>query len=506
MVINALVALQINTSAFIEAVQLVLSPEGLFFIILGITIGMIFGAIPGLGGTVAMVILLPFTLLIDGRIALVFLITLYNGAGWGASISAILINVPGTAGAAATLIDGYPMARDGRAHEALVLSAISSGVGGLISAIAAILLVPILISLVLLFSTPDYFLIAILGITLIGYVSQASLIKGIMAGAFGLLLTTVGIAPTSPDLRYTFGLLELYDGLSYVAILMGVFAITEMLNLSTESGGISREDVLTKKSKLDLVKQNLSHPIVLIKSTFIGMIVGSIPGSGSSVANFVAYAEQARSDSETEYGSGEPKGVIAAETSNNSVVIGAVLPTIAFGVPGSAATSILLAGILLHGYTPGPSMFIENIDATYAIFIGLLGSSIIIFILGLYVVGYASGLTKIDTDYIIPLVIVVTMMGAFVIRVNFADIVTIGVFGLFGYFMAKHNYSLISFVLGAVLGRIAESNFLRALQISGGTYDIFYASTVSKILVLLIIFILAAPIIEYIRRKSAFLE
>lgn len=489
---------------FQQAVSLVLTPEVLFFVVLGITIGMIFGAIPGLGGTLGMAVLLPFTLLLDGHTALIFLITIYNGACWGASISAILINVPGTAGAAATLIDGYPMAKKGRAYEALSLSAIASAVGGTIAAAVAILAVPVLIIIVLSMTSPEYFLIAFLGITLIAYVSKASLIKGIMAGSFGLLMTTIGMAPTVPEMRYTFGLTILYDGISFIAILMGVFAVTEMMNLIIKEGGVSESETIIKRSKRSLIKQVFSNPLILAKSAFIGLVVGSVPGSGASVANFVAYSEQVRSDSSKEYGTGQPEGVIAAETANNANVTGAVVPTIAFGVPGSAATSILLAGVILHGYTPGPGMFGENLQVTYAVFIGLFVSALVIFILGLYVVTYASYLTKIDTDYVIPLVIVLTLVGSFIVRVNFIDVITATIFGLFGYYMAKNNYSLIAFVLGAVLGGIAENNYYRSLQISGGTYDIFYTKPISLLIILIIVVVLAAPIIESTRSRLEF--
>jgi putative tricarboxylic transport membrane protein len=487
---------------FAEAIALVFNLETFAIILLALLISVVFGALPGLGGSIAMALFLPLTLIFEGHQALIFLIMIYNGAMYGGSISAILMNVPGTSAAAASTLDGYPLTKQGRSYEALVLSALSSGVGGIFADILAIGLIFLIIPIILFLSTSDIFLITLLGITLIAFVSEGSVIKGILAGMFGLLISTIGIAPGIPNLRYTFGFLNLYDGLSFLAILIGVFALAEMLQLiSSGTETISEVEVKSTMSRMELIRYYFRQRATIIKSTIIGLVVGAIPGSGAAVSNFAAYAEQVRSDSgttddaESDYGDGNRKGLIAAEGANNSTVDGSVLPTIAFGIPGSGATALLLGGMILHGFVPGPSMIDENLSVTISIFIALFVGSVVILFFGIVFVTKLDILTKIKIDYIIPFVVVLGFYGTYAYRLNMVDILVVFAFGLLGFYMKQYNYSIIALIIGVILGPIAERNFIRALQIGDGSYISIIDSPFSFILFVLVITVVVSSTI-----------
>lgn len=472
------------------------------WLVLGVLIGIIVGALPGVGASLGMAILLPLTLYIESRSALILLVTIYSGAMYGGSISAILINAPGTGGAAATTFDGYPMTRAGKATTALATSATSSALGGSVALVTLILISPILIELVLLFGSPEYFLVAFVGLAMITIVAKASLLRGLLAGAYGMLLATIGVADTAYVPRFTFGNLTLYDGLSFIAVLIGLFAISEMIKLAGEEGGIAKKTVEFGGSIVDGIKITFSNWITMLKSAYIGMGVGAIPGSGSSVANFVAYAEAMRASKNPEgFGKGDPKGVVAPEASNNGSIGGSLIPTLAFGIPGSGATAVLLGGLLMHGLKPGPTMFQEDLGFTLIMLAAILFSNVIILSVGLGAITRMSYITKIDTNLIIPLVVVLAFLGGFSLRNNWLDVATILIFGILGFYMVKHNYSIIAMVLGVILGPIAEVNLFRSLQISNFSLMIFVTRPLSLLLVAMLVFVLLTPFIKLFREQ-----
>lgn len=482
--------------AFVEAMNIAFSWPTFGLMILGLILGIFFGSLPGIGSSLGMAIILPLTLPLEGISAVILLVSIYSGAMYGGSIAAILLNVPGTAAAAATTFDGYPMSKQGKAKNALAISALSSSVGGFLTIIALFLVSPILVEIVLLFGSPEYFLVALLGLSMITIVSQGSLVKGLTAGMFGLLLTTIGIAPISPTLRYTFDWFALRNGISYVAALIGLFAITEMLLLAREQSEIASADVAIEGSIREGMQDVLKRPLLVFKSSFIGMIVGAIPGSGASVSNFLAYGEAMRSSKNTEsFGDGDPRGVISSEASNNGTVGGSLIPTLSFGIPGSGSTAVLLGGLIMHGLIPGPDLFTTYLPQTYSMFFALLVGNLIILTLGFSLVTRLSYLTQIDTNYIIPTILVLATLGSLTLRNNWVDVLTILVLGFIGFYMRQYNYSMVAFVLGIVLGPIAEQNLLRSLQLSGGSLMIFVSKPLSLLLVIAIFVILAGPFI-----------
>ncbi|WP_331233112.1 tripartite tricarboxylate transporter permease [Natronorarus salvus] len=486
---------------FVEAVGVVLSWPTIGWVVAGILIGIVVGALPGLGASLGMAILLPLTLPLDGTDAIILLIGIYSGAMYGGSIAAILINAPGTSAAAATTFDGYPMSRQGKAVTALSLSATASALAGFLTVAALILFSPVLVEFVLAFGTPERFLIAILGLAMITIVARGSMVKGLLAGFFGLALTTVGSAPMTGDVRYTFGQFALYDGISFIAALIGLFAVAEMLKLANETGGISKRGFEVTGEIGPGVRSVLGHPLTVVKSAFIGMGIGAIPGAGSTVSNFVAYTEAVRASSDPEsFGKGNEVGVIASEASNNGTIGGSVIPAIAFGIPGSAATAVLIGGLIMHGLNPGPALFDvdANLDVTFAVFVALLIGNVFILAIGLLVVTRVGGaLTQIDTDYIIPMVIVLSFLGAFALNNGrWVDVITIVGLGVIGFYMKKYDYSIIAFVLGVVLGGIAEENLFRSLILTEGTIPIFFTKPLSLAIVVVIVLILATPFLQ----------
>jgi putative tricarboxylic transport membrane protein len=463
--------------------------------VLGLLIGIVVGALPGVGASLGMAIALPLTLPLDGINALIFLVGIYGGAMYGGSISAILLNVPGTGGSAATTFDGYPMTRDGQAVTALTIAATASALGGSVSTLTLLALSPFLIEFVLAFQSPEYFVVAILGLAMIAIVAKSSIGKGLLSGAVGMLIGTVGMAPTFPQERYTFGQLALFDGINFIAILIGLFAISEMIKLATEEGSIAKSKVNFAGSRSEGIRSVLRHPIKTIKSAWIGMAIGAIPGAGSSIANFISYAEGMRSaDDPDTFGEGNSEGVIATEASNNGSIDGSLVPALAFGIPGSGATAVLIGGLIMHGLRPGPALFADSLHITYTMYLSVLVGNVIIFLVGVYLITRMSYITTVNTRVVIPIVTVLAFLGGFSLRNNWIDILTILVLGILGYYMVQSNYSIIALVLGAILGPIAEVNLQRSLQLSGGSWDIFVTRPISLAMVVMLVLVLVGPV------------
>lgn len=486
--------------AFSEALGIVFTGQTLLWIVVGLILGMIAGALPGIGSSLGMAIVLPLTLPLSPTNAIVLLVSMYSGAMYGGSISAILINVPGTGAAAATTFDGYPMSRQGRAVDALSMSATASATAGFLSVLTLLLISPLLIEVVLLFGSPENFLMAVLGLAMITIVARGSIVKGIVAGAFGVMVTTIGIAPNSPELRYTFDMLALRNGIDFIAALIGMFAIAEMIKLAGQEGGIADSTVDLSGDRFSGMKRTLQHPITLVKSGYIGMLIGAIPGAGGTVSNFIAYGEAMRSSKNPErFGEGEPIGLIATESSNNGTIGGSLIPTISFGIPGSGSTAVLLGGLLMHGLRPGPQLFETNLHLTYTFFLALLIGNFFIIFVGIFLVTGMGRLTTINTHLLIPMIVVLSMIGGFALNSNWIDIWTLLVLGVIGYMMAKYNYSIIAFVLGVVLGPIAEENLLRSLQLSDGSYMIFlspFQQPIAFVLMVITVIILVGPYVK----------
>lgn len=346
----------------------------ILFLIIGTLIGLVFGALPGLGGVVALALVIPITFSMEAETAMIFFAGTLGGVAFGGSVSAILINVPGTAPNAATCFDGHPMAVQGRAKEALGISAMASASGAVVGLVCLIVLLPVAREVVLAFSWPEFFWLAILGLTAIAITSQGSVLKGLVSGALGLMLSFVGHAAISGEIRYGLNMNYLWDGIQLIPAIIGLFAISEMIKLAVQEGTIAESPTdAAQGSTLKGVRTVLQNPSLFLRSAVIGIFSGLIPGVGGTVANFISYLQvvQTSGDPET-FGTGNPKGVIASEASNDAAAGGALLPTVVFGIPGSATTAVLLGGFLLHGLQPGSELLGPKLPILLTLIVALI--------------------------------------------------------------------------------------------------------------------------------------
>lgn len=489
-----------------DAFALVTTFESIFWIILGTVIGIVIGAIPGIGPALGTALALPFTVYMDPIFALLFIISLYDGAMYGGSIPSILMNTPGDGSAAASTLEGYPMAKQGKAVTALSISSTSSAMGGLIGDAIAIFGSMFMLPFLLLFGTPEYLMLGIFGIVLVSLVSKGAFYKALISAVFGLAITTVGIAPGGEaDVRYTFNMLELYDGISFLPILLGLFGVATMATLyADKKEKISMTDTLGG-SRIEGIKITFSYWWTLLKSSVIGFIVGAIPGTGGTVATFVSYGEAARTSKNDNipFGKGNPRGLVATESANNASIDGAMIPTLLFGIPGSATTAIVLAAMLLHGLRPGVDMFQgDGYAMTLALFLGLLYSEVVITIIGLTSVRLLGKLTTINKNIIIPAVLLMSVIGIFSVHFNWFDVVIMLGAGVVGFLMVKFGFPLVPAIIGVVLGSIIEENLLRTMELGGGNLSLIFERPISLGLLIMVFWIICVPIYNMIRRRK----
>jgi len=463
------------------------------FMLLFITfIGLMSGAIPGLGPAITIALMIPVLEYFQTPIALLLLGSTYIVGVYGGSISAIVLNVPGTGASACTTLDGYPMSKKGKAITALSISTTASIFGGAISLFIIFSLTDYLSDLVLMFGSSEYFLMILLGIATIAVVSKGNFWKGMIAGILGLLLTSIGIAGTSGELRYTFDLLYLYDGIQFLPVIIGVFAVTEMMMLGGRGETIADTPEL-QGSVLEGIREVLNHKVTLVRSALIGLIVGAIPGAGGTVANFVSYgiAKTIRGTVEdgVNFGEGNSEGIVAAEGSNNALVPGSLMPTLTFGIPGNSTTAVMLGALIFLGFRPGPTLFTDNIDVVYLLYTGVAFGTLFLVIL-FWLGPYIGKVTMLNKAILIPAVLVVSTMGTYSLRYNFGDVILMTAFGFIGYIMVRHDYSVISLILGLILGTTAETTLYRSLQISSNIFEYFLSRTISVVIILSILLLL----------------
>lgn len=472
--------------------------EALSLTLAGTLLGIIIGAIPGIGPVFGIAIAIPFTYGLEGWKAINLFISIYCGCMFGGSISAILINAPGTGSAVATTLDGYPLAKQGKAITALTIAAVASFVGGTIGPLVLIFALPYLILLLYYFGSPELALLGFLGITLIASLSEKSMTKGLIMGGLGLMLSTIGLAPVAFEIRYTLGFLALYDGIDFVPVIIGLFAIAEMLRLIGEERTAISMDVELKGSRIEGIKATLKHYKTLLKSSIIGIIIGIIPGVGGSTANFMAWANaRGYSKDPDSFGKGNPEGVVATESSNNAVVSGAMIPTLMFGIPGSGATAVLLGGLLLHGMRPGRNMFVgEGLVITYSLFITMIIAAIIIFFIGVIFAPSIGKFSIIPKYILIPIIFILSVLGVYIIKFSYFDILVVLIFGILGYILVENDYPIVPLLLGVIFGPIIEENLNRTYSLGHKSFLIFFHRPISLILLFLIIFILMQPLIK----------
>ena len=461
-----------------------LTATNLLYCFAGCFLGTLIGVLPGIGPAAGIAILIPLTSGLDPTTALIMLAGIYYGAMYGGSTTAILINLPGEAGSVATVIDGYQMARQGRAGQALGISAISSFIAGTFSVIGLMLLAPLLASLALAFGPPEYFFVMLLGLTIVMSVSGKSLTKGLIAGLFGLFIATIGLDSQTGATRFTFGNWTLAAGFDVVSVVVGLFGIAEILSSVTQTEGSVFK---TKLEKLLPSMQELKDCIpTFCRSSVIGFLVGLLPGGNSAIAAFMAYdVEKKLSKHPERFGHGAIEGVAAPEGANNSVTGGSMIPMLTLGIPVSAAMAILMGAMMMHGLRPGPLLFEQNPQFVWGLIASMYVGNVILLVLNLPLVGFWASLLKIPYRILAPIVLVFCFIGAYSNRDNMFDVWVAVAFGFIGYAMQRAQYPVAPVILGLILAPLMEDALRQSLSMSRGDFSIFFTRPIALVLLVL---------------------
>lgn len=488
-----------------EALGILISVEGILALVIGTTLGIILGAMPGIGSTVAVAMILPFTLTMGQAPAIILLLAVYAGSVYGGSIAAILINTPGTPQSAATCLDGYPMAQRGEAGLALGWATVSSVIGGLASAVVLIFAAPQLARFALEFGPIETFALILLGMTCIVSVSEGSTVKGLMAGMIGIFLSTVGGDPILGEMRFTFGNWQLFAGFNLLAVVIGVFALSEVFirasaPISTVSDLVHFKGVVLPS--WSMWKGRLRN---LTKSVVIGNVIGVLPGTGAATAAFISYAEGRRSSPNKDgFGKGEPDGIISSEAANNAVTGGALVPTMALGIPGDAITAVMLATLTLHGITPGPKLVEDNPTLIAAIFAGFFIINILLLPLGMLLSRAAAPILRVREAFMMTAIVILCAVGIYFVRGNVFDLMVMGVAGFMGFLLRRQGFPMAPLVIGMVLGPTLELTLRQGLILTDGNFFAFFSGhPIALVLAIAAVVALCLPLIRALRNANS---
>jgi putative tricarboxylic transport membrane protein len=469
-----------DTSLIAAGLSNALSVTNILFITLGVAIGIVIGALPGLSATMALALLLPLTFSLPPDTGLCMLASLYLSAMYGGSIAAIVLRTPGTPAAAATVLDGFPMAARGEAGRALGISLSASLVGGIVSGLALLTIAPFLGRIVLMFGPVELFAIAVLGITMIGTLSKGSPVKGLLSGALGLLLATVGMDPTTGTPRFTFEEINLFSGIPFTVALIGLFSIPQALALAEQARAHRERPSQISDRVIPRAKEFFTLLPNMLRSSVIGVVTGLIPGTGGDTASWFAYNEAKRfSRDPGNFGKGDPAGIAAPEAANNAVVGGALVPTIALGIPGSSATAVLIGGLMVHGILPGPTLLTEYGEVTYTLIWAVVLANIPLFLLGLAFTRISIVVTKVPPMVVSVSIIVLSVVGSFAINNSMFDVWLMLGFGLTGYVLERAGVPTAPMVIGLVLGMLLDNTLNQSLLIGFGSWSVFLESPVA---------------------------
>ncbi|TXR53494.1 tripartite tricarboxylate transporter permease [Reinekea thalattae] len=467
-------------------------------LIFGVVGGVILGALPGLTATMGVAILLPFTFGMEATPALVMLIGVYIGGIYGGSIAAILLKTPGTPASAASVLDGYAMTLKGQAARALSISAVASFIGGITSTIILICIAPLLAKFALRFNAPEYFALALFGLTIIASVASKNILKGLLAGTIGLFVSTIGLDPISSVPRFTFGILDLYSGINVIPVLIGLFAISEALSqLEKLFNNIKASNNFSYKllSFNDLKKMLPTS----LKSALFGTAIGSVPGAGADISAFVCYNEAKRvSKNPDEFGQGSVEGLASAESGNNGVTGGSLVPLLTLGVPGDAVAAVLLGALIIQGLTPGPLLFTQNPEIVYGIFSSMLVGNIVMLLVGLLGIRFFCKITEVPKILMIPIIIFLSIVGAYAINNSMFDVGIAIFFGVLGFLLSKMDIPSSPILLAIILGPMAEQNLRKSLLMFEGSWSFLYERPIALAFIVLAIL----SVVSTVRRNN----
>lgn len=484
--------------------QTAFSLQGILFVIIGVLVGTIIGMLPGLGPITAIAVMIPLTFGMDPSIALIMMAGVYYGAVFGGSTSSILLNAPGISGTVATAFDGYPMAQRGEAGKALAIAAISSFVGGTVSVIFLMIFASGLSSIAISFGPPAYFALMFLGLTAISSLSEGSTLKALISAVVGFMVATVGIDGQSGTPRFTFGNSNLLEGLDFLVIALGLFALAEVTTLI-----INRKDTSMSQNKkigsLRLSKSDLNEmkgPVA--RQSVLGFIIGVLPGAGATISSFISYIMEKRiAKNPEEFGKGSIKGLAAPESSNNAATSGAFVPLLSLGIPGSGTTAVMLGAFLVLGIQPGPLLMTDRPEIFWGIIASMYIGNIFLLILNLPLIPYISKILQIPRPLLISLVIMFSMIGVYSISFNTFDLYMLLLFGVVGFLMRLFAFPAPPFILAFILGGMMEQSFRQSMTISNGNLMIFVNDPIALSLIVVGLLTFVFPIVKNLRKKKA---
>jgi putative tricarboxylic transport membrane protein len=486
---------------FWAGMAILVDPYMLAVIFAGTILGVVVGALPGLSGSTTAALLLPLTIGMGPIASVAFLGAIYCAANFGGSITAILINTPGDPSASATAYDGYPMAVRGEAGRALGISTVASAVGGIFSVVVLIVAAPLLARAAYNFGPPEYFALACFGLSMLAAVGSDAGIRNLIAGIFGVLLATVGLDLTTGVERFTFGLYELSEGLSLVPVLIGLFAMSEMLFQATQLGQVAERQALTAV-KLPSLADFRKCGKAIGMSSVLGTAIGILPALGATTAALISYNETKRwSKHKEEFGKGAIEGVAGPEAANNAAVGGSMVPTLALGIPGSATTAIILAGLLVQGVRPGPHLFNEQPALLYAVFSSMLAANLIYVVLGLFLAKLFARITLIPDALLWPGVFVFAVIGAYGQDQSIIDVWVMLIFGVIGFYFRRFGFSPAPLVMGLVLGKMVEETLKQSLIIFDQNWLLFFSRPIVVALFVVTALSISMPFIARLVRR-----
>lgn len=463
---------------FIEGLLLFLSWENFLAIAIGTLVGVIVGAIPGMTGTMGVALALPFTFAMHPVTAILLLVGIYKGALYGGSVSAIMIKTPGTPAAACTILDGYPLARRGEGKKALDMALYASCVADFISNMSLFLFAGVIAGFAIRFGPGEYFALIFFSLTIIAGVSGDSLLKGVLSAGAGLFLATIGLDLVYGTPRLTFGSTEMMRGLDFIPVLIGLFALPEIINHAMVRAGVKSEVSQAGKSGLDWKTFRKSLKTI-VRGSLIGVVLGAIPGIGAAPASFLSYSEARRtSPNGDRFGTGELEGIAASESGNNGVAGATLIPLLALGVPGDVITAVILGAFMIHGLTPGPALFQGQLDIIYAIFCGILLSSLCMLVFGKIAIKGFSKISLIRNRILYPSIFLLCIYGTYGINNSMFDVFVMTLMGVFGYIMLVFSVPVAPFLIAFILGPLFEDNWRRSMLVSGGDLSILFRTPI----------------------------
>lgn len=480
-----------------------LTPQAMLFMLIGVIYGLIIGVLPGLGGIVALALLLPFTYGFDVAATLALLLGAHIATIWGSSVTGILFNVPGAAKSLASCFDGYPMTQQGQATRALSASAMAALLGGLAGAVFLALSIPVIRPIMLALGPSEYLMMAIWGLTIIATFSEGSLLKGMIAAVFGVLVAFIGMDIVTATPRFTFDVDFLFDGVSFPVAMIGMFAISEMMKLYVKGGSIVDHSVVDEKSTvLEGVKDAFRHWGLVLRSSLLGVWIGVLPGVGASVGGIAAYAQAAQTSKHPErFGKGAVEGVIAPDATVGANEGGGLMPTLAFGIPGGEGMAILLVAFIGIGIVPGPDMLTNHLDLVFTMVWIIVLANVMVTVIGLAAAPHLAKLPAMNPNLMIPLVLSVCFIGAFAVRGHIEDVAVAVAFGVLGFLMEKYHYSRANFVIGMVLATMIERNLHLSLTLYGDYF--LFTRPITLAMFVFILVTTFMPFIRSWRRKRA---